>query len=416
MPIWVLNKSHILAAMLLLAVFIPQLPPVFARSEMHINLIGFVVSCGVLAFWGNKFNIIRFYIALFYYSFFQGLLLLAYLFGPEGFGGLTDLPSLFRPLMLLVMCAAFSVLLEGQRSIQMLYRVFTYITVISFGYAVLEVFFFSLVSPIIHIFYRLPDKNNIDGVSVSFFTLPYYAAYVHSILLLFMLSRYSKEKSVTAVILVLMSLINIILTQSKTGIFVAIATLFIFWFMRASRAGRIWVFILTVVTFITSVYFLYDFIKYLNDSIGGNFAYTTMVMLESPDEAGNLAERSNQVARTFELLMANNPLLGVGLGKGETIESWLAYIPYRYGGLGLMLFVFFYIALTLRCFILFFSVGNKETKELLMIVCIWSFCLFFTQLSSLSIEISKAAYFSALMIAIASKLVISTGRELTNVV
>lgn len=388
--------------MLLVATFTPQLPPVFGRSEFHINILAFCLACIGFFVWHRNFPGRKSIILIVYFSVFQILLIFSSLFGPEGLSNFNEMPSLFRPVMLFVVAALFVLLINESDAFETCMSVSIALTLISFFYAILEVFAFSSFSPLMHAFYRLSDKSNIDGVSVSFFTLPYYAAYVHSILLLFVLCALSYKRTFFRFLVLLMSLSNIVLTQSKTGIFVAFLSLFMYWFMSADKRARWFVALFGSALCSVIMYFMYDAIKFLSDAVGGNFAYSTMLILERPEEAGNLVERTRQVSETFELLWSGNLFIGIGLGKGLTIESWLAYVPYRYGVIGLVFFVGFYLLVGIRSLYLSLNIEDLSSRLIARAVGIWAICLFFTQLSSLSMEVSKASIFTGLMLAFAS--------------
>ena len=395
-------RPGFLIALMLLAALIPQLPPVFYRSEFHINIAFVFFALLIIAVWARFLPLKNIAIVALYFLVLQLLLLLSYVVGSEGMSSLGELPSLLRPAFLFIITTAFAILLSHKNSFGACIQASKILIVISFFYACLEVFAFDSVAGLIHAIYRLPDKKNIDGVSVSFFTLPYYAAYVHSILMLFILAALSVRVSIVNIVIFSMAVINIILTQSKTGIFVVFVTIFLFWFISVSFKWKVIVATIAMVVLCCVVFFLYDFVKYLNDSIGGNFAYTTMLILEKPDEAGNLAERNNQAADTFHLLSMSGWLIGIGLGKGVLIESWVAYIPYRYGMLGFVFFILFYLLISVRAF---FQAAILESREDILksrVLGIWSLCIFFTQLSSLSMEMSKASIYTCLMLAMAS--------------
>lgn len=401
-----ISKRRYLAVFILVAALFPQLPPIFGRSEFHINIIALLLSAAAIFFFGARVDLKKLYVFLCYFLTLQLLLLLSYFFGEEGLNGLSDIPSLLRPIMLLVLTLGFSILLSDRQSFELCISIVCILTVISFIYALIEVFAFSSAAPIMYFFYRWEDKTNIEGASVSFFSLPYYAAYVHSILMLFILAGLSLRPSVTRYIILVMAIVNIMLTQSKTGIFVSFVALFMYWYVSVGPRARLFVVTIAVFFCVAVVYYLYDFVSFLYDAIGGNFAYTTLLILERPEEAGNLAERLNQVGTTLTLLGNGGWLVGLGLGKGLTLESWLAYVPYRYGGLGLLFFFIFYVFVTVRSIYLSFYLSDKHLIIIARIVAIWAFCLFFTQLSSLSMETSKSSIFTALMLALTSNVLV----------
>lgn len=401
-----LTKPAFLIGMLLLAAFLPQFPPIFGRSEIHVNVFFLCAASLVIILWVSSLPRRYLIIAGAYFGVLQILLLLSYIMGSEGISSLGELPSLLRPLMLFIITLSFSILLHHDRAYDACISASIFLTIVSFFYAMFEVFAFDLVSGVIHLLYRLPDKSHIDGVSVSFFTLPYYAAYVHSILMLFVLAGLSLRPSIFLGVVFIMSVINIVLTQSKTGIFVIFLSLFLYWFASVSLKQRFLVMLLAIAVCAAMMHFLYDIVKYLNKGIGGNFAYTTLMMLDRPDEVGNLAERNRQVAQTFDALEESGWFFGVGVGKGVLIESWIAYVPYRYGLLGMVLFTLFYLFVSMRSLYQGARLNVRADKVMARVVGVWSISIFFSQLSALSMEVSKASVYTALMLALASSLMI----------
>jgi hypothetical protein len=399
-----LSKTGFIVGVLLLAALLPQLPPVFGRSEFHINIFFLIVAITIICLWRAHIPVRYVAVSGAYFFVLQLLLLLSYVAGVEGMESLAEIPSLLRPSMLFIVTLSFSILMMHDNAFEACIKASVVLTVLSFFYAILEVFAFDAMSPLFHLLYRLPDKKNIDGVSVSFFTLPYYAAYVHSILMLFVLAGLSLRPGFFLAVVLIMSVLNVVLTQSKMGIFVVFLSLFLYWFLSVRAGWRAIVACIGIVFFSASVYFLYDLIKYLNEAIGGNFAYTTLMILERPDEAGNLAERNRQVVHTFHLLESGGWLIGVGLGKGVLIESWIAYVPYRYGMLGFGFFVLFYLVISFIAFGKSCNLRSQSDRIMARVIAVWAFAIFFTQLSSLSMEMSKSAVYTALMLGMTSVL------------
>lgn len=398
----VLNKQSFYKLLFLTPLLLPQIPPIFGRSEFHINIYVFVLSLFIL-FKYPVINKIRIVIPLGYFLLLQFMLICSYWFGVEGFGGLSDIPSYYRPLMLMVITLAFLALMDDYDAV---YKLTLYIirilVLLIFFYSLLEVFAFSLLSSFFHTVYRLEDKVNIDGVAVTFFTLPYYSAYILNVFFIFLLSAHNKEKNFKSFIYVTLCIFSIFLAQSKMGIALCFAVFFAFYFMQSKAISKAIVLSVFLI-FMTVLYFyLYDFVSFMKKEYGGHLFTTLYVMMANTEQSGNLMERLNDIYNTYRLIENNNYFVGVGLGKGVTIEIWIASLMYRYGFLGLGFFIATYL------FIGFYSwyLSSKEIdfyrSELLKICSIWALTLFISQLSGFMMEVSKTAVVSCFMLALAT--------------
>ena len=122
-------------------------------------------------------------------------------------------------------------------------------------------------------------------------------------------------------------------------------------------------------------------------------------MLTNPQDSGTLGYRLDMIYTTFERIYNNNVFTGLGLGKGETIESWVGVIPYRYGFLGLFFFITFYGSFSIYHYYKAkkFAATDFINAEMAKWVSIWAASVFFSQLSSLGMEFSKLTIFTATM-------------------
>ncbi|TCI05431.1 hypothetical protein EZV61_05630 [Corallincola luteus] len=337
----------------------------------------------------------------------QFFLVSSYFFGSEDLGGFSDILSFFRPLMLLVIVLSMVVLTEElTQTYDALIGVTKLIVSCVFLYSLLEVFFFDIFSSLMFLFYRMEDKVNIDGISVSFFTLPYYGAYILCMLLPLTFSNYALTKNKAALFYIFACFGSIVLTQSKMGVFLSFGVLFIYAFLSSSFNKKIIVIIISLLFFGILGYFLVDFVSYLNKEVGGNFARTLHLILTNTEQAHNLNERLEDITGTYSKIIEHNPYVGVGLGKGQTIEIWIGTILYRYGFPGLILFILYFLfigmAATLKLGRL--KHGRPKEAELAKTVAIWAFTIFISQLSGFMMEMSKAAVFSMMMLALSARI------------
>ncbi len=403
------DKQLYLSFLLTLAVFLPQIPPLFGRSEIHINLILTFCTIMTLLIFKVRLKINELLLLIIYYSIFQLLLLISYFFGSDEFGGFSDIMSLYRPIMLFFLSLGLLNLLDNiELSYFTIIRTIKKLMIVIFLYSLSEVFFFSKISPLIHMVYRLEDKSNIDGVAVSFFTLPYYASYILSIFLLFFISNFKINKNINSLIYILICILSIVLTQSKMGIAVAFVSFFVYLYLSASITRKIFIILIFSLFILFNWFYLLEIVKFLKNEIGGNFANTTYLILIGSEHAGNLLARQEQLINTYNTIYSHNILIGAGLGKGLTLETWMASILYRYGFIGLIFFISFFLYV-------FFKINTKLQqlkkiniikREVLKVVGIWAIMIFLTQLSGLMMEYSKAALYSGLMFALTSKILL----------
>ncbi|EKO3767288.1 hypothetical protein P0F26_002974 [Vibrio metschnikovii] len=340
-------------------------------------------------------------IPLGYFLLLQFLLIGSYWLGVEDFGGMSDIPSYYRPIMLMVITLAFLILMDDYKSVyESTLHIIRILVFLVFLYSVFEVFAFDVFSSFFHAFYRLEDKDNIDGVAVSFFTLPYYSAYILNTFFIFLLSEYNKGKSFKSFIYVLFCILSIFLAQSKMGIALCVAILFAFYFMQSRIISKSIILSIFFVFMMLLYFYLYDFVLFMKKEYGGHLFTTLYVMMAHTEQSGNLMERVSDIYDTYRLIENNNYFIGVGLGKGVTIETWIASLMYRYGLLGLGFFIAAYL------FVGFYSwyLSSKESdfyrSELLKICSIWALTLFISQLSGFMMEVSKSAVVSCFMLAL----------------
>lgn len=414
-----ISTDRALKLFLLLCLFLPQFPPVFQRTEFHIHIFALICACLSLILFKLKLNHLEKTLLFSYFVVFQFLLFLSYALGVEGLNGFSDIPSYTRPTMLLIITLGFATLIKNM--------VVTYDSILSiakllicivFIYSLCEVFLFDVFSGLMHLTYRLEDKININGIAVSFFTLPYYASYILLVFLPILLSNYKLNKSYTSLCYIFIAFISITLTQSKMGIFLSFGVLFLYWFLSVSLYKKLLVLIIFSIFFGLLIIYLVDFVTYLIDNYGGNFAKTLHLILTNPEYAYNLTERLDDITETFTLITSNNYFVGVGLGKSITIEIWIAIILYRYGFIGLIFFIIYF--LIIGCWAAKKStqdyIYHEKYRELLKMVAIWALIIFLTQLSDLMIEKSKAAIVSCFMFALAAKVLAYQERKSDKIV
>lgn len=397
------RSNKIALAFLALILFFPQAPPIFGWSEIHINLIAFALAIMVIFRKHSALNP-RVLIALTtYFLTLQSILIATYLFSPQSEFDFSSLPNLFRPTFNLLTAIAFATLIYPNgvtyRNVSRFARI---LALLGVTYSLLEVFYYEQFGFLAQLLFRREDKSNIDGVAVTFFTLPYYAAYVYLTFLPVLIADFLAKPSGYNLLFVVFILANIILTQSKMGIFVATLVALVTILIQASWASRA---VTTVMISILGPIFFFmfpDFIVFLNQTTGGNFARTTYLMLFRPEQAHNLLERVKDVGFAWERVSDNYYFLGAGLGRGETLEVWIATVLYRYGLFGFVFFIGCVAILTLRLGLrLRRYERHSPERRTCLFVFMWVSTIFLTQMSSFMLESSKTGILSCFMLGFA---------------
>ncbi|WP_392344260.1 hypothetical protein [Pseudoalteromonas prydzensis] len=415
------NESYplerVLSSLLLFILLFPQLPVVFQRSELHINIVAISLSILALLLYRTKLEKKLYIIPFIYFFSLQCFLFLSGWFGTEDFLSFGEVPSYFRPTMLLIVTLGFLTMMKDVDSLyHNLVRLAKILTVAIFIYSILEVFLFNYFSKVMFILYRLEDKSNIDGVAVSFFTLPYYGAYIMCTLFPLLLSNYEKNKG-RSFFYILMLVISVVLTQSKMGVFLLIGIVFLYWFISVSFKKKVVVLLFFCLFALVMVLSLQEFVAYLNATVGGNFARTLHLMLSNTDQAHNLLERLDDIIETYQAISQHNFFVGIGLGKGETIEVWIAMIMYRYGLTGLFFFIMFFLIIGVKAMLMAMKKDSYsyEKQSLLKFVSIWALTIYISQLSGLMLEMSKGGVLSCLMFAVASKCIMDSKPKINEI-
>jgi hypothetical protein len=402
----IIKKEQYLMFFISLIAFFPLFPPIFQRNEQHINIIALFLSLFAIFSFKIRIDLYQRVYLFSYFFIFQLALMLSFWLGTEPIGGYSDILSYHRPIMLFIMAFGLVVLIDDlELTYLKLTKIFKVIVTVVFVYSLLEVFAFDVFSAVMFLFYRIEDKSNIGGTAVSFFTLPYYSSYILLIVLPFLISfrKLTKQKSDSKYIF--FCFISIILTQSKMGIVLAIGIFFFYAFLSANLKNKLKVSLFFLIMLSIAGYFIIDFISYLKTEFGGNFARTLHLMLTNTEQAHNLNERLKDITETYAEIMLNNPYVGIGLGKGKTIEIWIGSILYRYGFVGLLFFIMFFLFTGLKAIMMISKVHKSSPiqAELLKIIAIWSLTLYISQLSGFMFEMSKAAVFSMLMLALCTR-------------
>jgi len=402
------NDSLFLGVFVLVYLF-PQLPPIFNRSELHINFLILTISIFVfLRFPSVKLQKRQLEILAIYFITLQVLLLLsAFISSPE-ISSLNILPSLIRPLFWFVVSMSIShfVVLD-HRFYRTLLSSIKVVVFLNLLFATAEIFFFDQVQSFIHFFYKDATKTNIQGVAVTTFGLPYFHSYVMSIFIPFLLLDFNLRKAKTSLWLGIAALASVVLSQSKVGIAVAVLVLFLSMAPYLSLVTR-WLLILSGAGFGVYVWMnLPAVASFLLDNFPGPFAHF-FYQLGKGITPGSYWVRVGEIVDFSQEVFLRGGI-GLGVGKGETIESWIAYTLYRYGFVGIAVFIGFFGWLSIYLFRTFSHnrvyLAKSWQGVLTLSTAIWSLAIFVSQLSSLSMDYSKAGFYTCVMLVLGAKLV-----------
>ena len=187
------------------------------------------------------------------------------------------------------------------------------------------------------------------------------------------------------------------------GVFLAIGIFFLYWFISSGYKVKVIIVMIFTLFMLMLVIYLKDFAAFLNKEFGGNFAKTLHVILSNTEQAHNLLERLKDISETYHAILNNNISVGVGLGKGQTIEIWVAMIMYRYGFIGLIFFILYFLFVGCLALFKLSESDDFRHRELLKAVAIWALTIFISQTSGLMLEMSKGAIISCLMFALTAR-------------
>jgi hypothetical protein len=368
---------------------------------MHVNVISVGLAFVLIIIFNQKVYLDKFITIIFYFSSLQLLLFFSWIKDSQIISAeIGDIFSVLRPSLLLIIIIFFYVYLFPLTYEKLIIIKNTIVLqlIIIFVYVIFEVHLpaFAVISDFLY----KRGKDVLAEAGISFFSITYYAGYIYYLFLLFLGSFLlhgiiSKEKGL---FLVLFSLLLIFYSNSKTYYFLGIISIPMLLIFKNGVKYVFYLFLLSVGVLSILFLFLDDSILYLLY----NFNKTTksaMIIISNPYSAYSFMERWRQINDAFTGSFQNYGF-GLGLGKGLELESWLANFCYRYGLIGLFLYIILFIYLYILSRKLYILTNDNLEKSFLAAIGIWAFTLPISLLSGPMIEISKMAVFSAFMIAI----------------
>jgi hypothetical protein len=331
------------------------------------------------------------------------LLLLVSAFAQEV--SLRELQTIARPIGLFFICALFYHIFLNLKSISRIFQYFerTIIVILmaSILFFIAENYILSITDYIYILYVR--EHKDFHG-SVSFFWMPYAAAFVFYTTFLYGLSSFLivKLSKINALILTL-SFILILASQSG-GILLATiitTTLVILFnlFLNLSHGiiSKKW--ILFFLIFIFGFLLFWIFIDGLRSS---NYAFRVLFRLVNEfNSTGTFQVRIEQIEMAFQESIAKFGF-GGGLARGTDqrhLESWVAAVTHRYGLLGLFIYTTWFFLLAYKLKRELIKSNADEAKVVYLFGLIWVCSLPLSMISGFQIETGKTAIFSWFVIA-----------------
>lgn len=386
-----------------LVFFFPLLPPVFENSQIHINfvILGLSLAYILISFYGSFTFEIEVkgvsLVIIFYYLLCQMLLVPSLIMDfINGTAGISSVFSFFRPLLL---CINFLCLYNLVKCINAdkLINFLKILVIVSFVYVVCELFFIEYFESVIHILFKREWRTNLVGVSTTFFGTTYYSGFVFYSIFVLLFSYTLKFRSISNISCSLLALLLIIFSQSKSIILSAVISILLLFLIHSKK-----LFLLTLIVFSIIFAILVINIDYIF-SILAQYNLTIVkqikVLFFAVEQSETLNARTGQIAVTLINIAETSGIFGLGLSPSESLESWVALFLYRYGVLGVPLFLVFCFMLSLYSL----KVMKNESSEFSFVglaALMWLITLPLTQMSSAMIELGKTSYVTAFILAL----------------
>lgn len=374
----------------------PLFPNVMGTSQVHVNLLLITLAAGALAFLSTFRYSYSFLVIFVYYSLLQLLLILGMLFSDAEFS-ISEVPSIFRPLMSMFILFCVGLLVRASEfSERELYRVLILFLIVSVGYLFVEIFFYNEFSFIVFDLYKREYRESLLNSFTSFYGTTYYSGFIYysvfALLAPFVLSRnYS-----FAIFFAILTIVLTFVAQSKLMVVTLLFHMCLFFSVMIPIAWRLFLIPAIVGSFLW-VYFSGALSDILVE-IPLSSASSLNRLLYSPETSGTLNIRVEQIVNVFNELS----FLGIGTGQGVALESWLSSYLYRYGLLGVVAFLVFNLFLANRAYV----VSRKEREisylksNFMFSLSIWFLLIPFSQLSSVMIDGSKFIFVYCIFIAL----------------
>lgn len=386
--------------------FFPLFPTIMVNSQVHINILVFLLSILYLKYYknsvdftGNKY-VIGYYLALLFLlsvSFIFDIANLEVSFG-SGF-------SYLRPLMLLIVTIAAIDAVKNSDFVCK--KGLALIVIISTLYVFVELALNSrpYFHELVFYLYKREFRFELLFYAVTFFGTSYYSGYAFLILFFIALINYNKyQKTSLGFFLVVLTSILVLLSQSKSMIFSLFICIYLYIFLK-SKSLSIKFILFFVPFFIVSLFFINkELISELLLSTELRSLKSLDTLLMNTSNSGTLNVRFEQIISAFNSAYEKSIFFGSGLGRDESLESLPAVYFFRYGLLSVFFHYFIVLVIVIFSFIKMYELRKSDDFIYPLVVFLWAFTLPLTQFSGVMVEMSKLSYMSALMVGYILKL------------
>lgn len=259
------------------------------------------------------------------------------------------------------------------------------LTLITFVYVVLEFYFLDQFSFFIHFVYERDSHEILSDVANSFFFSSYFAAHFYLLLFSLTLSVSVFNSSFKWATLAFLCFFMIFLSQSKTGVLSAVVVFIVVAFVRFKVRYFLMLSILGVLLILMTFK--------LVDLDGFYVVDSATKLLEG--RSNSFAVRIEQVVFAFNSVEKYSYILGAGVGRDLYLESWVALYLYRYGFLGIAVYLIFWFYLLWASWSAFRKVdkGDKFARAFSLGVFSWFSIIPLLSLSSSMWDAPKNGFF-----------------------
>ena len=363
----------------------PLFPNVMGTSQVHVNVLLIALAAGAVVLLSSFRHSYNFLIIFVYYTVLQMLLILGLLFSGGEFS-ISEVPSIFRPLMSMLIVLGVGLLVQASKfSDRELYRVLIIFLIVSVGYCFIEIVFYKEAASIVFDLYKREYRESLLTSFTSFYGTTYYSGFIYysvfTLVAPFVLSRgYSLS--------IFFAIVAVVLTfgaQSKLMLVALLLHACLFFLVVIPISWRLFLIPAIVGSFLWV--YLSGTLSDILVNIPLSSASSLNRLLYSPETSGTLNIRIEQITDVFNELS----FLGIGTGQGIALESWLSTYLYRYGLLGVVAFLIFNLFLAIRAYV----VSRKERENsyfksnFMFSLSIWFLLIPLSQLSSVMIDGSK---------------------------
>jgi len=381
---------------ILLATLIAPNFPTLIGNEIYINVAYVII--GIFFLMIRRHPISRGEVLLVIFYFCMQIILLCSWTQDIFYGNarVSDLGSALRPMLLALTPMTFVYLLykQGAHPVDFLDIFFKYsLVILSLFFVVDRMGITDSLKSILWVSDRLMPYDYF----LSFFGTTYFAAYFYFMCYLYFLVAFFHRLRFTDGIFFMMAIVFLVFAQSKTFYFLFIITIPLAWAMRSGVVARIILVIVTLASGIVLKIYLNVIVSiFLEGELLGLRSFGRL--LNDVEGHGSFSHRFEQ-AYNAAVLSIENFGFGVGLGREEMLESYIAAFIYRYGLIGFILYSFFFIIVAFFSYSNYKLSGVIKDKIIFLFCSIWYTILPIAMLSNPMYEMGKNAIFSSLVLA-----------------